>query len=139
MLGKLSILIYSHQDSLFKLLDKQRQSFHDVLMFPVQHAKSAVLFMKDQDLYPLIVVADESADILALKMTLKELKHHNETVFAIYTGNFSSKNLALSFDCGFDEFLAAPVNLRQIIQLASKKVLASNIKQHFNTKNIENQ
>jgi DNA-binding NtrC family response regulator len=121
MLGKLSLLIYSQQDSLFKMLDRQRQPFRDVLMFPVQHAKSAILFMKDQDLYPLIVVADESADIQALKMTLKELKHHDEVVFAIYTGNFSSKNLALSFDCGFDEFLAAPVNLRQIIQLASKK------------------
>ncbi len=138
MTGKLSILIYSQQELLFKMLDKQRHDFNDLLLFPIKQSESALLFLKDTSMYPLIIVADESADIWVLKNTLQSLKHHGKHVFALYTGTFSSKSLAMSFACGFDEFLAAPVSLHHIIQLASKKGLASDIKQHFNTTNIEN-
>ena len=122
---------------MFNMLDKQRKDFNELLLFPVKQTESALLFLKDTTMYPLVLIADESAEIWALKNTLQLLKHHGKRVFTIYTGNFSSKSLGLSYACGFDEFLASPVTLEQVMQLASKKGLASDIKQHFNTKNIE--
>jgi len=62
MSGKISILIYSQQELLFNILDKQRRPFHDLQMFPVWQAQSAILFLNDPEMYPLILVADESAD-----------------------------------------------------------------------------
>ena len=128
MSGKISILIYSQQELLFNILDKQRRPFHDLMLFPVWQAQSAILFLNDPEMYPLILVADESADIQALKTTLLSLKHHGKAVFAIHTGSFSSKQLAMSFSCGFDEFLATSVSLKQIIQFASRKASQITVK-----------
>ena len=137
MTSKLSILIFSQEDLLFKLLGRNQHADPDLQLYPVKQAEAALYILNDASIYPLVLIADESAEIQVLKQSLLLIKHQNRPVTSIYTGKFSSKKLEQAYHCGFNEFLAAPVNLNQIIQLASKKGLAPDIKKHFNTTNSE--